>query len=109
MLGSLSGTKMGIWAAHGEGKFSLPEAESNYNVIGKYADSAYPVNPNGSDYNVAGIASKDGRHLAIMPHFERSIFPWNWGYYPADKKQEDVSPWILAFKNAKEWVEHKVL
>ena len=105
MLGSLSGTKMGIWAAHGEGKFSLPEAESNYNVIGKYADSAYPVNPNGSDYNVAGIASKDGRHLAIMPHFERSIFPWNWGYYPADKKQEDVSPWILAFKNAREWVE----
>ncbi len=104
MLGSLSGTKMGIWAAHGEGKFHLPEPESNYHIIGKYPNGEYPVNPNGSDYNVAGIASKDGRHLAIMPHFERSIFPWNWGYYPADNKQEDVSPWILAFKNAKEWV-----
>ncbi len=105
MLGNLSGTKMGIWAAHGEGKFHLPETEENYHIIGKYSNGVYPVNPNGSDYNVAGIASKDGRHLAIMPHFERSIFPWNWGYYPNDKKQEDVSPWILAFRNAKEWVE----
>lgn len=107
MLGGLSGTKMGIWAAHGEGKFHLPEAEENYHIIGKYPNGEYPVNPNGSDYNVAGIASKDGRHLAIMPHFERSIFPWNWGYYPTNKKQEDVSPWILAFKNAKEWVDAK--
>ncbi len=107
MLGSLSGTKMGIWAAHGEGKFHLPEEEEHYHVIGKYPNSEYPVNPNGSDYNVAGIASKDGRHLAIMPHFERSIFPWNWGYYPTAKKQEDVSPWIIAFRDAKEWVEKK--
>ncbi|MGB0403837.1 MAG: phosphoribosylformylglycinamidine synthase [Salibacteraceae bacterium] len=105
MLGSLSGTRLGIWAAHGEGKFDLPESEENYHIIGKYGFESYPANPNGSDYNVAGIASKNGRHLAIMPHFERSIFPWNWGHYPADKKMEDLSPWILAFKNAKEWVE----
>ncbi|CAM9590834.1 unnamed protein product [Discosporangium mesarthrocarpum] len=105
MLGSLSGTRLGIWAAHGEGKFNLPLSEDNYHVIGKYGFDNYPANPNGSDYNVAGIASKDGRHLAIMPHFERSIFPWNWGYYPEDKKQEALSPWILAFSNAKAWVE----
>jgi phosphoribosylformylglycinamidine synthase len=105
MLGSLSGTRLGIWAAHGEGRFNLPLAEENYHIIGKYGFESYPANPNGSDYNVAGIASKDGRHLAIMPHFERSIFPWNWGYYPADKKMEDLSPWIIAFKNAREWVE----
>ena len=105
MLGSLSGCTLGIWAAHGEGKFNLPEAEGEYNVIAKYSNEGYPGNPNGSDYNVAGVASKDGRHLAIMPHFERSIFTHNWGYYPAEKKQEILSPWILAFKNAKEWVE----
>ncbi|WP_417610630.1 phosphoribosylformylglycinamidine synthase [Owenweeksia hongkongensis] len=107
MLGSLSGCTLGIWAAHGEGKFNLPEAEGAYNVIAKYTHEGYPGNPNGSDYNVAGIASKDGRHLAIMPHFERSIFPHNWGYYPVEKKQEVLSPWILAFKNAKEWVESR--
>jgi len=106
MLGSLSGSKLGIWVAHGEGKFNLPRAEEDYNIIGKYSGSDYPANPNGSDYSVAGIASKDGRHLAIMPHFERSVFPWNWGYYPENRKGEDVSPWILAFKNAREWVDN---
>ena len=76
MLSSLSGNKLGIWVAHGEGKFSLPEEESKYNVVAKYNYAAYPGNPNGSDYNVAGICSKDGRHLAMMPHLERAIFPW---------------------------------
>jgi phosphoribosylformylglycinamidine synthase len=105
MLGSLSGCQMGIWAAHGEGKFHLPEAESAYNIVGKYTHSEYPGNPNGSDYNVAGLASADGRHLAMMPHFERSIFPWNWGYYPDSQKSDVVSPWIHAFINARKWVE----
>ena len=105
MLGSLSGSRLGIWVAHGEGKFHLPLFEKDYHIVGKYGFESYPANPNGSDYNVAGIASKDGRHLAIMPHFERSVFPWNWAHYPEDKKQEALSPWILAFKNAREWVE----
>ncbi|MGK0285654.1 MAG: phosphoribosylformylglycinamidine synthase, partial [Salibacteraceae bacterium] len=58
-----------------------------------------------SDYNAAGIASADGRHLAMMPHFERSVFPWNWGYYPDENKNDVVSPWIHAFMNARKWVE----
>jgi len=107
MFKSLAGCTLGIWAAHGEGRFALPQDVSNYHVIGTYAYEAYPGNPNGSDSNVAGLASKDGRHLAIMPHFERSIFPWNWGYYPAEQKADLLSPWILAFKNAREWVEEK--
>ena len=104
MLGNLSGSKLGIWVAHGEGKFNLPEAESAYNIVGKYSHEGYPGNPNGSDYNAAGIASADGRHLAMMPHFERSVFPWNWGYYPEANKNDVVSPWIKAFMNAKDWV-----
>ena len=104
MLGSLAGCRLGIWAAHGEGRFELPQGEEQFQVIGKYGYSSYPANPNGSDFDVAGLSSHDGRHLAIMPHFERSIFPWNWGYYPEDKKQEALSPWILAFRNAREWV-----
>lgn len=104
MLGSLSGTTLGIWVAHGEGRFTLPEKEEAYHIIGKYAYESYPASPNGSDYNVAGLCSTDGRHLAIMPHFERSIFPWNWGYYPAEQKADLLSPWIKGFINAKEWV-----
>lgn len=106
MLGSLSGTKLGVWVAHGEGKFSFPYEEKDYNVIAKYNYDGYPANPNGSPYSVAGVCSKDGRHLAMMPHPERAIFPWQCGYYPNDRKENDqVTPWIEAFVNARKWIE----
>ena len=105
MFGSLSGNKLGLWVAHGEGKVSLPEAESSYNVIAKYNYAGYPANPNGSDYNVAGICSEDGRHLCMMPHLERAVFPWQNAWYPADRRQDEVTPWIEAFVNARKWVE----
>lgn len=108
MFGSLSGDKLGIWVAHGEGKFSLPYPEDKYNVIAKYTYDEYPGNPNGSDYSVAGICSADGRHLAMMPHLERAIFPWQNAWYPADRRADEVTPWMEAFVNARKWVEaHK--
>ena len=106
MLGSLSGSKLGVWVAHGEGKFYLPKAENEYNIIAKYSHAGYPANPNGSDYNTAGICSADGRHLAMMPHPERAIFPWQCANYPADRKNSDqITPWVEAFVNARVWVE----
>ena len=106
MFNTLSGSKLGVWIAHGEGKFSLPKPISEYNVIANYAYDAYPANPNGSPAAVAGIASADGRHLAMMPHLERAIFPWQWAYYPQDRINSDqVTPWIEAFVNARKWVE----
>ncbi len=105
LFGSLSGSKLGIWVAHGEGKFHLPQPESSYNVVAKYNYDGYPANPNGSDYNVAGICSADGRHLAMMPHLERAIFPWQCAYYPADRRMDEVTPWIEAFVNARKWCE----
>ena len=104
MLGSLAGRSLGIWVAHGEGKFCLPGKESDYNVAAKYSYSTYPGNPNGSDFNVAALASANGRHLAIMPHLERAIVPWQCGYYPAERADE-VTPWIDAFINARKWIE----
>ena len=74
-------------------------------MIAKYEYDGYPANPNGSQYNVAGICSKDGRHLAIMPHPERAIFPWQCGFYPADRKADEITPWVEAFVNARKWVE----
>lgn len=105
MFSTLSGNRLGVWVAHGEGKFSLPYSEDKYNVIAHYTYPDYPANPNGSDYNVAGIASADGRHVAMMPHPERAIFPWQCGYYPADRKQDEITPWLEAFVNARKWVE----
>lgn len=105
MFGSLSGSKLGIWVAHGEGRFSLPYEESKYNVVAKYNYTGYPANPNGSDYDIAGLASADGRHLAMMPHLERAIFPWQQADYPENRKDDEVTPWIEAFVNARKWVE----
>ena len=108
MFGSLSGDKLGIWVAHGEGKFSLPYPEDDYNVVLKYSYDAYPGNPNGSSYSVAGIASPDGRHLAMMPHLERAFFPWQTAYYPENRLADDITPWMEAFVNARKWVEAKL-
>ncbi|NCC10057.1 MAG: phosphoribosylformylglycinamidine synthase [Bacteroidia bacterium] len=106
MFGSLSGSKLGIWVAHGEGKFSLPYQEDQYNIVAKYSYDAYPANPNGSDYGVAALASADGRHVAMMPHLERAIFPWQNAFYPHDRKQSDqITPWMEAFVNARRWIE----
>ncbi|WP_298393572.1 phosphoribosylformylglycinamidine synthase [Flavobacterium sp.] len=104
MLGTLAGTTLGVWISHGEGKFKLPYAEEQYNIVAKYAYEGYPANPNGSDFNTAMMCDKTGRHLVMMPHIERSTFPWNWAHYPTDKKDE-VSPWIEAFVNARLWIE----
>lgn len=104
MLSGLSGCTLGVWISHGEGKFELPMPEHNYHIVAKYGYEGYPANPNGSDYNTAMMASGDGRHLVLMPHIERSIFPWNWAHYPAERADE-ISPWIEAFANARKWLE----
>ena len=104
MLSSLAGCTLGVWISHGEGKFHLPLAEDQYNIVAKYGYDGYPSNPNGSDYNTAMMASADGRHLVTMPHIERSMFRWNWANYP-DGREDDISPWIAAFTNAREWLE----
>ncbi|MCM5662842.1 phosphoribosylformylglycinamidine synthase [Galbibacter mesophilus] len=106
MLSSLAGSKLGIWVSHGEGKFSFPYEENKYNIVAKYGYEGYPANPNGSDFNTAMLVSDNGRHLVTMPHFERSIFQWNWANYPEGRKDE-VSPWLEAFVNARKWLEKK--
>ena len=106
MLGSLAGSKLGIWAAHGEGKFSFPYSKERYNIVGEYGFDKYPSNPNGSNLNTAMLTDDTGRHLVMMPHLERSTFQWNWAYYPKGRKDE-VSPWLEAFVNARKWLEQK--
>ncbi|MAU16352.1 MAG: phosphoribosylformylglycinamidine synthase [Muricauda sp.] len=106
MLSNLAGTTLGVWISHGEGKFSLPYNEDQYNIVAKYGYEGYPANPNGSDYNTAMLCDKTGRHLVTMPHIERSTFPWNWAHYPKDRANDEVSPWLQAFVNAREWLEN---
>ena len=105
MFSTLSNSVLGLWVAHGEGRFSLPDDESKYNIVARYYYHEYPGNPNGSDYDVAALASKDGRHLAMMPHLERVIFTWQQPDYVHDITNGEVTPWIEPFVNARKWIE----
>ncbi|MDB2389134.1 phosphoribosylformylglycinamidine synthase subunit PurQ, partial [Flavobacteriaceae bacterium] len=106
MLSSLEGTTLGVWISHGEGRFDLPMAEDQYDIVAKYGYNEYPANPNGSDYNTAMMCDPTGRHLVTMPHIERSIFQWNWANYP-EQRADEVSPWLEAFVNARKWLEKR--
>lgn len=108
MLKSLAGTRLGIHVAHGEGKFSLPYNKELYQITSQYTYNEYPANPNGSDYGVASVCSTNGRHLVMMPHLERAFMPWHWAEYPLNRKNDELTPWIEAFVNAREWIKSKV-
>ncbi len=108
MLSGLEGMELGIWVAHGEGQFVFPYPEEKYNIVMKYSRSHYPANPNGSMFDTAGVCSDDGRHLVMMPHLERAFFPWQCAHYPADRRNDDITPWMKAFVNARKWIEEKI-
>jgi phosphoribosylformylglycinamidine synthase len=104
MLSSLAGSTLGVWVSHGEGRFNLPHTEDKYQIVSKYGYDTYPACPNGSDYNTAMICDETGRHLVMMPHIERSLLQWQWAHYPKGRHDE-VSPWMEAFVNARNWLE----
>lgn len=64
----------------------------------------YPLNPNGSPLGTAGLCSRDGRHLAMMPHPERCTRAWQWAWAPRDLRASlTPSPWLRMFRNAAAW------
>jgi phosphoribosylformylglycinamidine synthase len=117
MLRGMEGSTLGIWSAHGEGRAFFPDRE----ILGRieaqglaplrFVDDtglvteAYPHNPNGSPRGIAGLCSTDGRHLAMMPHPERTFLTWQWGWMPREWRKLQTSPWLRMFQNAREWCE----
>lgn len=117
MLTGMENSVLGVWVAHGEGRFEfrnntlLGDLEDQHLVGMRYVDDSgcptteYPLNPNGSPRGVAALCSKDGRHLAVMPHPERCSLPWQWAYVPQQWRQQKftTSPWAKMFENARSW------
>lgn len=117
MLRGMGGARLGVWVAHGEGRAFFPDmsvlehVEREHLAAVKYVDDngeitmSYPANPNGSMNGIAGLCSRDGRHLALMPHPERTVLKWQWGYLPKENADQwEVSPWLRMFQNAYSWV-----
>jgi len=120
MFKGMTDSRLGIWVAHGEGRLHFPDPALMEEVIvkklvsvifvddegrtdGKISES-YPFNPNGSPFGIAGLCTPDGRHLAMMPHPERTFLKWQWPWMPRKLKDGlKASPWIRMFQNAREW------
>ncbi|MGE5237708.1 MAG: phosphoribosylformylglycinamidine synthase [Chloroflexota bacterium] len=118
MLGGMAESVLGVWVAHGEGRVHFPDVQILEEVMEKrlapvrYVDDhgsitqAYPFNPNGSIRGISALCSPDGRHLAIMPHPERTFLTWQWAWMPEEmKKSLAASPWLRMFQNARQWCE----
>lgn len=112
MFRDMEGSLLGVWIAHGEGRLHIPQSslleriEKEGLVPLRYTDfdgqptEQYPFNPNGSPRGIAGLCSADGRHLAMMPHPERTFALRQWQWFPEDWNTLAASPWLRMFQNA---------
>ena len=120
MFRDMAGTSLGVWVAHGEGRFYYPDESILADIRSKqlaplvYVDDCgqpteqYPFNPNGSPYGITSLVSPNGRHLAMMPHPERAFLKWQWPYMPQNWKENlKASPWLKMFQNARKWCDNK--
>ncbi len=122
MFKGMADSTLGIWVAHGEGRFLCPDPALMDEIRAKklvplvYVDDegrldgavskSYPFNPNGSPFGIGGLCTEDGRHLAMMPHPERAFLKWQWPWMPRELKDDlKASPWLQMFQNAREWCE----
>jgi phosphoribosylformylglycinamidine synthase len=115
LLTGMAGSKLGVWVAHGEGRLVYPDQSVADDVeknnlsplayVDPYGDPTeeYPYNPNGSPLGITALCSRDGRHLAMMPHPERCFRLWQWPWKPSAWDSLKASPWLRMFQNARQW------
>jgi phosphoribosylformylglycinamidine synthase len=117
-LHGMRGSKLPIATAHAEGRASFPSPDSagalleTGTVAVRYVGNdgqpteSFPANPNGSPLGIAGVRSKDGRVLAMMPHPERTVLAGVASWIPPGKTEEwgDTGPWGRLFFSARQWV-----
>jgi phosphoribosylformylglycinamidine synthase len=118
MFKGMEGSSLGVWVAHGEGRFHFPDDAVREEVMKsdlaplRYVDDSntvtqeYPFNPNGSPDGMAALCSEDGRHLAMMPHPERVFTTWQWPWMPEEWSGYEVGPWLKMFQNAREFCDN---
>ena len=104
--------------AHGEGRFVVADPSvrermaANGQIALRYVDPAaprgalrtsgtelaYPLNPNGSPDDVAGVCDPTGRVLGLMPHPERNVEPWHPPRWTRGESSEETIG-VAVFRN----------
>ncbi|HZY33746.1 MAG TPA: phosphoribosylformylglycinamidine synthase, partial [Rhodanobacter sp.] len=105
----MSGSRIPVAVAHGEGRVSFPHAcsPSKSNGAVRFVDNRgrptenFPLNTNGSPGGLAGFTAADGRVTIMMPHPERVFRSVQLSWHP-EQWGED-SPWMRMFRNARVW------
>jgi phosphoribosylformylglycinamidine synthase len=105
----MTGSRIPVAVAHGEGRVSFPQAcsPSKSNGAARFVDNRgkptenFPLNTNGSPGGLAGFTAADGRVTIMMPHPERVFRSVQLSWHP-EKWGED-SPWMRMFRNARVW------
>lgn len=95
--------------AHGEGNFQINElfplssfleqdqiALTYASANGSPANGEYPINPNGSFLDIAGICNPEGNVLGLMPHPENHIHTWQ---HPRRTRGETGGSGLKLFEN----------
>ncbi|CAI2347574.1 unnamed protein product [Caenorhabditis sp. 36 PRJEB53466] len=131
MLAGMENAVLGLWSSHGEGRFTYRNRSETVRRLTAHAQIAirfcddrgktsddydspklpYPWNPNGSAGDVAAVCSRDGRHLAMMPHADRAFVTWQWAVGDEEvawktrfgPHEVALAPWIRMFRNAFDW------
>ena len=102
--------KLSIPIAHGEGHYVIDskkykELKQNKQIAFKYIKGEIckfqnlPANPNGSDYDIAGVLAYNGRVLGLMPHPERGMFAHQSPMWQKNKKGSKEGQGLKIFKN----------
>ena len=102
----MTGSRIPIAVAHGEGRVEFPEGVDGAKAKAalRYVDGRgaaterYPWNPNGSAGGLTAFTTKDGRATIMMPHPERSFRACQLSYNPGVFKV--IGPWMRMFQNA---------
>lgn len=101
--------------AHAEGRFAVRDSQHAQRLqqqrqlglrystpTGETGDEplAFPHNPNGAEYNVAGISDPTGRIFGLMPHPERHIEPTQHPFWTRRREQPKHGEGRQMFENA---------
>jgi phosphoribosylformylglycinamidine synthase len=110
LFAGMTGSRIPIATAHGEGRaaFANPESRACALTCLRFVDNrgaptqVYPLNPNGSPDGITGLTTADGRFTIVMPHPERVFRAVQCSWRPDGWGEE--SPWLRVFRNARVWV-----